>query len=628
MNAALAMHGPHANGIWLEGHVGLGHRLVRFTPEDYFECQPLAGRESRLYLVSDGRIDNRPELMEKLSIPASEARQMPDSAFILRSYEKWGADCPSRLVGAFTFALYNKGENSLLLARSPRGERTLVYHASAKLFAFATAPKGLFALPFVRRELNGERVADLLASAPPNPNATFFSGIEMLQQGHSLLVRLEGLKTGCYWRVNPNFEIRFLRDEDYVDAFHTLFDRVIGDQMRSITPVGVMMSGGLDSTSVAAIAAERLSARGARLAAFTETPQPDVRRPVLGRRYADETPYTMTMARRYSNLDLNLVRTDERFFLDDMERFLSAAEVPFRNAFNRTWWEAIQEQAAAQGIRVLLTGLNGNFTISWAGDGVLPTLIERGKWTRAFKEMRALAKSGSSPSIFHSIGRGLMPLLPEAVWLAVQRIHNRNEPAYFDDPPWRSYSPMRPEFARRHRVQERAREVGHRFRLRSPRNSRFGFLPTRDTGAEIACGHQAMFGVQTRDPANDQRIVEFCLAIPEDQYLRNGTSKWLIRRTMAARLPSEILSNRLRGLQASDWFERVVRFKPRIVEELNLLERSSLAIEALDLCRLRRLAENAPQEAQDTGTQRVRLRMLIEIGLTAGRFLRWVESGH
>ena len=626
MNTALAMHGPDENGVWFDGHAGLGQRLMRFTPEDNFERQPLLVQGSRLCLVADGRIDNRSELMNELSIPQHEARMMPDSAFILRAYEKWGAESPGHLIGAYAFALYNGRENSLLLARSPRGERSLFYHVSARIFAFSTAPKGLFALPFVPREVNRERIADQLTSNPPDPSTGFFSGIQRLRQGHSILVRPEGLKMVRYWRLNSRREIRFARDRDYVEAFDALLDRVIDDNLRSLTPVGVMMSGGLDSTCIAAVAAERLASQGARLSTFTEVPPQGFRGTLSKGRYADETPYVNAMARKYSNLDLNLVRTDGRFFLDDIERFFRAAEFPVPAASNRPYWEAIHEQSANQRIRVLLTGLVGNFTISWAGLGVMSGLLRRGKWKRAFEEARALSQTGASSSAFRAIARGAASFLPRPVWHGIASLRYPGRSIFQSGSPWHSYSAIRPEFAKQYRVEQRARENGHAFRLPPGTDFRIKLLE-RDLNGDVPRGHEAMFGVQTRAPANDQRIVEFCLAIPEDQYLRNGTTRWLLRRAMADRLPPEVLANPLRGLQAADWLERFVDAAPRILVELDLLDQCDLAREAIDLPRLRTLTQKLGVGARDFENTGLEIRELLDLGIMTGRFLRWVESG-
>ena len=136
-----------------------------------------------------------------------------------------------------------------------------------------------------------------------------------------------------------------------------------------------------------------------------------------------------------------------------------------------------------------------------------------------------------------------------------------------------------------------------------------------------------MFGVETRCPPVDARLVEFCLALPEDQYLRDGQPRWLIRRAMADRLPPVVLRNRKRGLQAADWFERLSAIRPQICEELAQLEQSELARRALDLPRLRRLVEHWPQGRWGEMQVLTSYRMLLESGLMVGRFIRWFEAG-
>ncbi len=167
--------------------------------------------------------------------------------FILRAYEKWGEDFLCHLTGAFAIALWDDREQRLLLARSPLGERSLCYHNSEASFAFASMPKGLFALPGVNREIDLDYLADYLVAVPKDSGSTFYSGIHRLPAGHCLTIRRDGTKLRRYWQPDTGRELRLPSDEDYVDAFNELFQRVIADHMRSATPVGVMMSGGLDS---------------------------------------------------------------------------------------------------------------------------------------------------------------------------------------------------------------------------------------------------------------------------------------------------------------------------------------------------------------------------------------------
>ena len=138
---------------------------------------------------------------------------------------------------------------------------------------------------------------------------------------------------------------------------------------------------------------------------------------------------------------------------------------------------------------------------------------------------------------------------------------------------------------------------------------------------------RASFGVDKRDPAGDQRIVEFCLSLPEDQFRRDGQSRLLIRRAMQGRLPPEVLNSTRRGLQAADWLDRLRAAQPTVDLTLQRLEKSELARRALDLGRLRRLAADLNRAGSDAERQLWDYRVVLEQGLMAGCFLDWFEAG-
>lgn len=629
MNAALVTCGPDSSGIWTGGYVGLGQRLMCFTPEDRSERQPLVSADGQRVLVSDARIDNRLELAPELDIPPSGARDLPDSTFILSGYEKWGEDCVHHLVGVFTFALWDTRTQSLLIARSPITAPALFYFSAPQVFAFATMPKGLHALPFITRALNEEKLADMLVQSWASPTTTIYQGIHRLKTGHSLTVQRDGVKVKCFWRPDLKREIRLPGDEDYIAALDELLGRVVSDNLRSVTPVGAMMSGGLDSSSVAATAARLLKPQGERLTAFTEVPRAGFDGPVPYGRYADETPFVQAIAGMYDNLDLVLVHTNGRTFLDDLDRTFSHLEMPIRNVSNRVWGEAILQQAREGGIRVILDGGYGNLTISWDGSGLLPTLLRGGQWSRALRQARALAQRGAARSTFRAlVGQGIMPLLPTPLWLAVGRL--RGKPEARSRRPWLASSPIHPDWAAAYKVDERAREHGRDFRLHDTRDSReilYDALTSQDIGAYMTA-YRSMFGVDSRWPLADLRLVEFCLALPEEQFVRDGEPRSLVRRAMAGRLPPQVLANRRRGLQAADWFERSTGARREIAAELEQLEQCDLARRALDLARMRRLVEQWPSSGWETERVRREYNNLLERGLTVGRFLRWIdESG-
>jgi asparagine synthase (glutamine-hydrolysing) len=631
MGAALLAHGGEGGGIWSQAHVGLGQRLTCFTPEDTLERQPLVSADGERVLVSDGRIDNRDELAEDLGI-VRRMSDLPDSVFIMGAYARWGSDCVRHLVGAFTFALWDVRERRLIVVRSAVASPCLFYHTSPRTLAFATMPKGLFALPSIPRDLDDQFLADYLAMERTEPGAGFYRNVSRLLPGQMLVVQPGGWTVEQHWQPDLTRELHYAHDQDYVDAFNELFARVIGDHLRSRSPVGVMMSGGFDSTSIAAVAAQALGGDGIRLPAFTEVPRAGFDGAIVEGRYADETPYVRAMARRYPNLDLNLIPTDGQIYLDGIERCFAAVEAPFRNASNRLWYEAILRAAQQRGVRVLLDGGQGNLTMSWGGDGLLAQLVRAGSWGRAWRESCALASKGKARSPARALlGGGILPLLPDSLYAA---LHQLRDP---DGTGWRtgsmSYagSPINPDFAVAQRVAERARAKRGKYRLRPSADTRSTrlrvILGSTGRADGFDAGYQALFGVTSRAPASDVRLVEFCLAIPEEQYQRDGETRWLLRRAMAERLPPEVLKNRKRGLQAADWFERLRGAREQILDELTQIEQSDLARQALDLPRLRRLVEQMPHTIAEPGQVMADYRGVLELGLMTGCFIRWVETG-
>jgi asparagine synthase (glutamine-hydrolysing) len=629
MRSALADHGGDGGDTWALGGAGLGQQLTFVTPEDLFERQPLVSRDSLRVLVSDGRIDNRLELSGELGLPWP-ARTVPDSAFILAAYERWGTDCPQHLIGSFSFAIWDARLKRLLLARAPSGAKPVFFHQAADFVAFATMPSALFALPGVPRKLCLESVADHLILVPLEPGASLYRDIRSLEPGHALTVSPRGSHIRAFWRPELRHELRLRCDAEYVEAFTERFDRVVADHLRSLSPVGVMMSGGLDSTSVAATAAPLLARHGERLAAFTAAPRTGFREPGAPHWLVDEAPLASTVAARYENIDLSVIRTEGLFFLDELDRFFDAAEMPYEASAGRVWHEAIMSEAQRQGIRVLLTGKCGNWTVSWDGSSLIRSLVGRGRWAAAWRETRALAPASRGlPAARALVSGGFIPQLPWRAQLAIARRRGSDDPLIAPESWWAPLSPIHPEFARAQNVaaRSRARACDHwiRRRIDTPERRRDRLMHVQRI-AGVNGAYQTLYGTDTRDPTADARIAEFCLSLPEEQYRRGGVSRWLIRRAMADRLPPEILASPRRGIDTADWFERLSGARARVFETLQLLDQSETASTVLDLSRMRRLADQMDQPTGDPVRKMMDYRHVLERGLMVGRFLRWFEG--
>src|SRR2546427_256925 len=259
MLARVAHRGPDGTGAWREGPVALGHGMLHTTPESLREQQPLVGTRGDLVLVADARIDNRGELCSLLPAPSDAT----DAELILAAYERWGEHCPEHLLGDFAFAMWDGRTQRLFCARDHFGVKPLYYHhRPSRLFAFASEIKGLLALPDVPRRLNETRVADYLVPLLEDKVITFYEEIVRLPPAHRMVVSRDGVLIEQYWALDPEREIRMKSDAEYAEAFREIFTEAVRCRLRSAFPVGSMLSGGLDSSSIACVARELLAEDG------------------------------------------------------------------------------------------------------------------------------------------------------------------------------------------------------------------------------------------------------------------------------------------------------------------------------------------------------------------------------
>ncbi|MGA2427432.1 MAG: asparagine synthase-related protein [Candidatus Acidiferrum sp.] len=249
----MSYRGPDADVVWQDGAVGLGHALLQTTPESRDEKQP-ASPDGRLWLTADARLDERAELVAQLCGFGREIDSAPDSELILRSYDRWGENCVDHLRGDFAFAIWDSRAKRLFCARDHFGIKPLYYAQLVNLFLFSNTLNCLRAHPDVSGELNDRAVADfLLFGLNYDEASTSFHDIQRLPPAHCLTVSRDGLAMRRYWAPPTNGRIRYRSDEEYIEHFWTLLQAAVRDRLRT-DRVGILLSGGLDSTSLAATA--------------------------------------------------------------------------------------------------------------------------------------------------------------------------------------------------------------------------------------------------------------------------------------------------------------------------------------------------------------------------------------
>jgi asparagine synthase (glutamine-hydrolysing) len=614
----LAPYGRDAQHSYIAPSAAFLRTLLRVTPEDFLDHQPCLHTESQTLLLFDGRLDNREELAQTLAIAPAELPLMADSDLAMRAALHWGKQCVDRLLGDFALACWEFRPRRLWLARDPLGSRPLYWHRQAGMFAFATLPRALFAIPGIEKAVCAERLHDYLCLMPMTGPESFFKDVFRLEPGQILVLEDDHISTQRYYRWDPDKELQLPNDDDYLEAFRDQIERAVACRLRANGLIATHLSSGFDSSTVAALAARQLAARSEGLIAYTAVPREGFTGPAPKGRHADEGPAARAVAARFPNIVHHLVPTPEIIQLDRLDDDVDRLDRPPLNICNMAWDRAIEDDAVRRGAKVLLTGGMGNMTISYTGRQYLPRLLGQGHWWTWWCEAHALKRRERvrwRGLLLQSVG----PYLPPAIWTSIGRLR-RQEWDLLD------YSAIAPGFMRLMDHKSRLRDSGWDLSYRpwaDGRRMRIAVLNRFDNGDYQAAANAV--GLERRDPTADRRLIEFCLAVPDRQYLRNGQTRWLLHRLMDGVLPPEILHARTKGYQAADWFESAGASLPRMREELGRLRDKGVG-RYLDLDSLLESLDDWPETGWEQNRHVRRFRLKLLRGLSVGTFIRQVEN--
>jgi asparagine synthase (glutamine-hydrolysing) len=254
MAASMRHRGPDDEGFHFDAGLGLGFRRLSIIDLTTGH-QPMADESSQRWVILNGEIYNYRELRRELEAAGHHFRTHSDTETLVHGHEVWGADVTTHLNGIFGFALWDSGKRELLLARDHMGVKPLYYHDDGKRLRFGSEIKAILQDERVPREIDPEALAIFLAYGyVPSPR-TLFKGIRKIPPGWRLRCDARGARLERYWRAIP--EIRHgISEPEAIDEYARLLRQAVERQMVSDVPVGVMLSGGLDSGLVTAIMRE------------------------------------------------------------------------------------------------------------------------------------------------------------------------------------------------------------------------------------------------------------------------------------------------------------------------------------------------------------------------------------
>ena len=323
MITPLAHRGPDGQGVHLDGNVGLGH--CRLSIIDLGTgAQPMANEDETVWIVFNGEIYNFHELRGRLLAKGHVFRSQSDTEVIIHAYEEFGLDCVNQLRGMFTFAIWDSRRRRLFLARDRVGIKPLYYCQTARGLLFASELKGILADPEISRDLDYNALRSFLAFKYVPGEETLFKSIRKLPPGYHLLVEGGRITTKQYW------DLRFTQDrwnrsfEEATEELYALIKDTVRDHMIADVPVGVFLSGGVDSSALLNFAVQGTDKK---VSTFTVG--------FGGGQVVDERPYARLAAQRFGTEHHEISIIDGRFLGFPSGLCLSHGRAGMRTACSR-----------------------------------------------------------------------------------------------------------------------------------------------------------------------------------------------------------------------------------------------------------------------------------------------------
>jgi asparagine synthase (glutamine-hydrolysing) len=543
----LAFRGPDRQGVHVRNNVGLGHALLRISEESQREEQPFT-LDGQRWIVADARVDARPDLIAELRARRHEplASDATDAELILRAYEVWGEECVTHVLGDFTFALWDEPRQRLFCARDHLGVKPFCYATVGQTVIISNTLDCIRMHPAVSRDLHDSAIADFLVfGANQEIDTTVFRDIRRLPPAHCITWSNEPTRPRRYWTLPIEEPIHFTHANQYSERFRELLQAAVRDRLRA-RRVAVLMSGGLDSTTLAA-AASRLRRDGAAdfsLQAITSVYDRLI--PDSERHYAGLVADHLQIPIRYdvrddetsiSHWDQVSVHTPEP--VDNPPKFAAGVE----------FWKNMASQT-----RVFLYGEGPDNALRYEWRPYLSHLL-------AGRRVGRLIRALSNDLWMH-------PRVP--LWSSIRQVAGATE----RENKWRDTFPgwLNEELAARCGCRERWHA---RQRPSSPAHpvrplGYDGFSAIRWQPLFEDCDvNGALSRCEIRHPFLDLRLLQFMLALPAMPWCR---SKLIIRRSMRTALPPDVLRRKKTAVHASPDFARVAASGfPRLVPSTHLL---------------------------------------------------------
>jgi len=558
LTSAMAAQGPDGQTSWTHLSVSLGHCMLKTTAESVEESQPVISANKNLALVWDGRLDNRSELIRELVQAGNPPRNLSDAELAFQSYVRWGQDCCKHFAGDFALAIWDARTQQLFCARDHMGARPFYYTSTREFFAFASEDEALLTLPGVSGQANEQYIASYLVPdlRQQDFTQTSLAGVYTLPPAYRLRAARDGeIHSETYWSFTVGEESSYSSDIECQEAFLEVFGQAVRRRLRSRGDVAAMVSGGMDSASLTAMAKQILPEFPGKefhsYSAVSDDPASCVE--------------TRCILQLTEDLGKNAHYLSVPSFTGmlNVEDLLSVCWSKPHPVNNSILLPAMMCLAASRdGHRVMLHGMGGDYTMG-VHDRYIGYMLQKHQWAASLGECQALSKrydNGNGLATLHYLAQNAWTAFgPRTLKSMLFQWRQRNAESPLAN------SHVNPEFARKLGITDRIRDFQRdvavaelhpqkdQIRYISPP---YGYVLGLNGFNRVA----ARFGIELRDPWSDKDLAEFWLRLPVKYKARNGWRKYLARTAFEGHLDSSVVWRR--GKQHLGW-----EFTARMVKD-------------------------------------------------------------
>jgi asparagine synthase (glutamine-hydrolysing) len=535
MADAIVHRGPDDEGYYIDGQVGLGFRRLSIIDLSGGH-QPLSNENDSIWIIFNGEIYNYRELYADLISKGHIFKTKSDTEVIVHLYEEYGRDCVQKLRGMFAFAIWDSARRSLFLARDRVGIKPLYYYLDKNFLSFASEMKAILVDPAVRREIDPEMIDRFLTYYYMAGSSTLLRNFFKLEPGHWLTVQDGKIQTRCYWDIDFQPAEEHEPAEALEQQVVNLLDESVQLHMISDVPVGFLLSGGVDSTAMLSLSAEK-----------TDKPTSSYTIGFSHPGVVDERPFARLAADRFGSKHYEMSITAKEFasFLPEYVRYME--EPVCEPAAVALYYVS---KLARQYVKVLISGEGGDEAFAgydnyrnmfWLETvknalGPLRSAVGRGaEWLGRMSDSRVLKKY--APLVDANLDEHYL-----------SRISSPYQ--YFNKTPSAIYTGDMSLRVNKFRSADVTREL-------LAGKSEYGPLEKMlyvdiktwlPDDLLIKADRMTMANsIELRVPFLDHKVLEFAARLPRNQKVRGWQMKYLLKKALGKRIPREILDRRKVG---------------------------------------------------------------------------------